>query len=234
MSGKLSGLGIGPGDPELITLKALRLLRGAAVVAYPAPEGGASFARRVVARWLSPAQREIRISVPMASERFPAQRVYDAAAAGIAAELDAGSDVAVLCQGDPFFYGSFMYLFDRLARRFTVEVVPGVSSLAACAAAAGWPLAARMDTLLVVPASLPEPELLCRLAAAEAVAIIKLGRHFAKVRTVLERLGLAGQARYIEHASLEGERVLPLDAVGAAGVPYFSMILLHRCGAALR
>jgi precorrin-2/cobalt-factor-2 C20-methyltransferase len=234
MSGRLSGLGVGPGDPELITVKALRRLREAAVVAYPAPEGGASFARRIVARWLSPAQREIVIAVPMESERFPAQAVYDDAAARLAAELEAGHDVAVLCQGDPFFYGSFMYLFARLAERFPVEVVPGVSSLGAAAAAAQWPLAARLDTLSVLPASLPEPVLLCRLAEAEAVAIIKLGRHFAKVRAVLQRLGLAEAARYVEHASLVSERVLPLDQVNEAEVPYFSMILLHRRGVALR
>jgi precorrin-2/cobalt-factor-2 C20-methyltransferase len=234
MSGRLFGLGVGPGDPDLITVKALRRLRDAAVVAYPAPEGGASFARRIVARWLSPAQREIVIAVPMESARFPAQAVYDAAAARLAAELEAGRDVAVLCQGDPFFYGSFMYLFARLAERFPVEVVPGVSSLGASAAAAQWPLAARLDTLSVLPASLPEPVLLCRLAEAEAVAIIKLGRHFAKVRAVLQRLGLAEAARYVEHASLASERVLPLDQVSEAEVPYFSMILLHRRGVALR
>jgi precorrin-2/cobalt-factor-2 C20-methyltransferase len=127
-----------------------------------------------------------------------------------------------------------MYLFARLAERFPVVVVPGVASLGAAAAAAQWPLAARLDTLSVLPAALPEPVLLCRLAEAEAVAIIKLGRHFAKVRAVLQRLGLAEAARYVEHASLATQRVLPLDQVNEAEVPYFSMILLHRRGVALR
>ena len=234
MSGKVLGLGVGPGDPELITVKALRLLREAAVVAYPAPENGASFARAIVARWLSPAQREIVIRIPIESARFPAQAVYDEAARRIAAELEGGSSVAVLCQGDPFFHGSFMYLFARLAERFPVEVVPGVSSLTACAAAARWPLAAREDVLIALPAALGEQQLKCRLAEVEAAAIIKLGRHFAKVRSVLEALGLAANARYVERASLASERVLPLDAVDAASVPYFSMILVHRRGAAWR
>jgi precorrin-2/cobalt-factor-2 C20-methyltransferase len=234
MSGRLYGLGVGPGDPELITLKALRLLRAAPVVAYPAPDGGASFARAIVARWLSPAQLDIAIRVPMESARFPAQHVYDQAARDIAAHLDAGRDVAVLCQGDPFFYGSFMYLFGRLAERFPATVVPGVSSLTACAAAAHWPLAARDDALVVLPASLPEDALEARLAAADAAAIIKLGRHFAKVRALLERLDLATDARYIERTSLATERVLTLAAVDAAEVPYFSMILVHRRGAAWR
>ncbi|HEX7969897.1 MAG TPA: precorrin-2 C(20)-methyltransferase [Stellaceae bacterium] len=232
MSGKIYGLGVGPGDPELITVKALRLLRAAPVVAYPAPEDAPSFARAIVARWLVPAQVEIAIRVPMESARFPAQTVYDRAAGEIAGHVVAGRDVAVLCQGDPFFYGSFMYLFGRLAARFPVEVVPGVASLAACAAAAHWPLAAREDTLIVLPASLAEEELARRLALADAAAIIKLGRHFAKVHSVLRRLGLAGNARYVERATLASQRVLALDAVNPVEVPYFSMILLHRRGAA--
>jgi precorrin-2/cobalt-factor-2 C20-methyltransferase len=234
MSGRLFGLGVGPGDPELITLKALSRLRAAAVVAYPAPEEGASFARAIVARWITPAQAEIAIRVPMAAERFPAQAVYDRATDALAAHLAAGRDVAVLCQGDPFFYGSFMYLFGRLAGRFPVEVVPGVSSLGACAAAAQWPLAARSDVLAIVPANLPEADLAERLAATDAAAIIKVGRHFAKVRAVLDRLGLAGDARYVEHASLVDQRVLPMTAVDGVAAPYFSTILVHRRGEAWR
>ncbi len=145
--GTVYGIGVGPGDPELVTLKALRILRAAPVVAYPAPladgQLGESFARSIVAQFLTGAQREIAIGVPMAPERFPAQDVFDRAASEIGGEVAAGRDVAVLCQGDPFFYGSFIYLFARLAARFPVEIVPGVSSLTACAAAAGLPLAAR-------------------------------------------------------------------------------------------
>jgi len=234
MTATIYGLGVGPGDPELITVKALRHLRAAPVVAYPAPEQGASFARAIVARWLVPAQIELVIRVPMESARFPAEAVYDRAGDEILGHVAAGRDVAVLCQGDPFFYGSFMYLFARLAERGHVEVVPGVSSLTACAAAARWPLAARNDALMVLPASLADDELARRIAAAESVALIKLGRHFARVRDLLANLGLAGDARYIERATTASERVLPLDAVDAAAVPYFSMILLHRRGSAAR
>ncbi|HEV8014543.1 MAG TPA: precorrin-2 C(20)-methyltransferase [Stellaceae bacterium] len=233
MSGQLYGLGLGPGDPELITLKAWRILRRAPVIAYPAPTDGPSFARSIVAQWLSPAQLEIAIRVPMEIARFPAQEVYDRAAGEIAVQLDAGRDVALLCQGDPLFYGSFMYLFGRLGERFPCEIVPGVSSLGACAAAAGFPLAARNDTLAVLPAGLEDAELTRRLDACEAAAIIKLGRHFSRIRALLMRLGLAAHARYVERASLASERVLALDAVNPDDAPYFSMILLHRRGAAL-
>ncbi len=230
-SGTVYGIGVGPGDPELVTLKALRILRAAPIIAYPAPladgQLGESFARSIVAEFLTGTQREIVIRVPMVPERFPAQEVFDRAAREIGDEVAVGHDVAVLCQGDPFFYGSFMYLFARLAVRFRVEIVPGVSSLTACAAAAGSPLAAREETLAVIPATLDEAALERRLAGVEAAAIIKLGRHFAKVRDVLVRLGLAEQAHYVERASLPNQRILKLSAVDAAAVPYFAMVLLR-------
>jgi precorrin-2/cobalt-factor-2 C20-methyltransferase len=230
--GTLYGLGIGPGDPELITLKALRLLKAAPVLAYPAPERGESLARRIVAPHLDGGHIEVAIRMPLVEARFPAQQVYDRAAEELGGHLTAGRDVAVLCEGDPFFYGSFMYLFGRMAERFTVEVVPGVSSLTACAAVLGAPLAARNDVLTVVPAPLDEAALKARLTGVDAAAVIKLGRHFAKVRRVLDELGLAEHARYVEHATMGSQRILPLDEVAGDGVPYFSMILVHRRGEA--
>ncbi|MGO4127021.1 precorrin-2 C(20)-methyltransferase [Inquilinus sp. YAF38] len=234
MTGTLYGLGVGPGDPELVTLKALRLLRSAPVLAYPAPDVGDSFARSIVAPHLLGGQTEIAIRVPMRVDPAPAQAVYDAAAVEIAGHLDSGRDVAVLCEGDPFFYGSFMYLFGRLAERHRVEVVPGVSSLTACAAATGLPLAARNDVLTVLPAPLPEDELRPRLQAAEAVVIMKLSRHFKKISQLLEETGLYDDARYVERATLGHQRVLKLSEVDPETVPYFSMILAHRRGAAWR
>ena len=234
MTGTLYGLGVGPGDPELVTLKTLRLLRSAPVLAYPAPDVGDSFARSIVEPHLPGGQTEIAIRVPMRVDPAPAQAVYDAAAVAIGGHLDAGRDVAVLCEGDPFFYGSFMYLFGRLAERHRVEVVPGVSSLTACAAATGLPLAARNDVLTVLPAPLPEEELRPRLHAAEAVAIMKLSRHFKKISQLLEETGLYASARYVERATLGHQRVLKLSEVDPETVPYFSMILAHRRGAAWR
>src|SRR5258708_10358085 len=173
--GRLYGLGIGPGDPELLTLKALRLMRAAPVVAYPAPEIGDSFARQIVAEWLDRGQREIRVPFPMRPGPPPAA-IYDAAAAQLAAVMDAGEDIAYLCQGDPLFYGSFAGILTRLAARYSVTVVPGVSSLTACAAAASAPLVQRDEMLSVIPAGLPEGELAARLMAADFAALIKLGR----------------------------------------------------------
>jgi precorrin-2/cobalt-factor-2 C20-methyltransferase len=225
--GRLYGLGMGPGDPELVTLKAVRLLRAAAVVAYPAPEEGDSFARRIAAEWLDRGQKEIAIRFPMRPGPPPAA-IYDDAAAQLAAVLDRGDDVAFLCQGDPLFYGSFAGIMTRLAARYPVTVVPGVSSLTACAAAAGLPLVQRDASLGVFPATLDEGTLARRLAEADSAAVIKLGRHFAKLRRVAERLGLLDGAVYVEHASLPDQRVMRLAEVDPAQVPYFAMALLRR------
>jgi len=230
MSGTLHGIGVGPGDPELITVKALRLLQAADIVAYPAPETGDSLARAIVAEHLPRGVEELAIRMPMVVERFPAQDVYDAAARDLSAALDAGRNVVVLCEGDPFFYGSFMYLFARLAERHRVEVVPGVSSFTACAARLAAPLAARNDTLAVLPAPLPDDVLEPRLLAADAAVLIKVGRHLPRIRALLTRLRLADRARYVERATMANERVLDLAAVGDEAAPYFSTILIHRRG----
>jgi precorrin-2/cobalt-factor-2 C20-methyltransferase len=226
-SGRLYGLGVGPGDPELLTLKALRLLRAVPVVAYPAPENGDSFARSIVAAWIGGHQREIAIRFPMRPGPPPVE-IYDGAAVTLAAELDAGRDVVLLCQGDPLFYGSFINVFTRLAGLYQIEIVPGVSSLTACAAAAAIPLVSRDATLAVIPATLDEDQIAARLAASDSVAIVKLSRHIAKVRRILDRLGVLDGAVYIEHASLPTQRVAPFACVDPDTAPYFSMVLIVR------
>ncbi len=225
--GKLYGVGLGPGDPELMTLRAHRLISGAEVVAYPALAGAESFARSIAADVIAADAREIIMDVPMTVERAPAQEAYDNGATEIAAALDAGKDVICLCEGDPFFYGSFMYLFARLSDRYEVEVVPGVTSITTCAARAGVPLVARNERLTVLPGPLPEDELRARIEGAESVAIMKVGRHLAKIRGVIEDLGFVDKAMYVERASLPQEVVLPLREAPEKA-PYFSMILLTK------
>ncbi len=212
---------------KLLTLKALRLIRAADVIAYPAPEEGASFARGIVDSHLPGGQKEIAIRMAIGDGAFPKADIYDSAAAQILAEVKAGKRVAVLCEGDPFFYGSFMYLYARLADRCQVAVVPGVSSLTACAAASGGPLALRNETLTVLPGPLPEAELKTRLVGAEAVAIVKVGRHFAKIRQVIRELGLENRAHYVERATLANQQAKPLRDVAGDHAPYFSMILIR-------
>ena len=227
MTGILYGVGVGPGAPDLMTLRAARLIGNATVVAYPTLAGAASFARSIAAELIPAGAVEIVMDVPMSTEREPAQAAYDQGATQIAAALDNGQDVVCLCEGDPFFYGSFMYLFARLSTRYRVEIVPGVTSITACAAVAGMPLVARNERLTVLPGPLPEPELRARIDGAESVVIMKVGRHLPKIRAVIADLGLTDQATYVERATLPQQVVLPLaDAPEVA--PYFSMILLTK------
>ncbi len=234
MTGTLYGVGVGPGDPELITLKAHRILQTVPVIAWPAPLEGDSMARRIAAPHLPDGRIEVPIRMPLSPDRFPVEDVYDAAGRLLGEHLADGRDVAVLCEGDPFVYGSFMYLFARMAERFDVRVVPGISSLTAGAAALGAPLAARNDVLSVIPAPLPEEVLEQRLAAADAAVVIKVGRHLGKLRRVLERLDLADRARYVEYATMPEQIVRPFAEIAGETAPYFSLVLVHRRGDAWR
>jgi precorrin-2/cobalt-factor-2 C20-methyltransferase len=228
MTGTLYGLGVGPGDPELITLKAARILAQVPVVAFPRTPDGDSMARRIAAGLIPETAELLPLVLPMRTDRAPGRAAYDEASRAIAARLDDGRDVAVLCEGDPFFYGSFMYLYERLHERCSIEVVPGVSSLTAAAAALGRPLAARNDILAVIPATVDVARLRNQIAAAEAVAILKVGRHFDKVRAVLRELQLIDQAFLVTAASCAEESVVPLAEPPDGPQPYFSIILLYK------
>ncbi|MBB5066194.1 precorrin-2 C(20)-methyltransferase [Granulicella mallensis] len=233
-AGRLFGVGLGPGDPELVTLKALRLVRQAQVIAYPSAKHGQSNARSIVSHELVHGQIELPMLYPITTEltdhpggyEGAISDFYDAMAKEIAIHLEQGRDVAILCEGDPFFYGSYMYLHDRLAHRFVTEVIPGVPSIMAAAARFGTPLVRRDSELVVLPATLSEDELASRLNPSSSFAIIKLGRNFAKVERALVRAGLADKALFIERATMPNERILKLSDVDPLNVAYFSLILI--------
>ena len=227
MNGVLYGVGVGPGDPELITLKSLRLIKSTEVIAYPKLKGSKSFARNIIEEFIDLPKVEIAIEIPMTVNRLPAQRAYNAAAQEISTHLNMGKNVVFLCEGDPFFYGSFMYLHSRLYKKYLVEIIPGVSSMTACAAMAKKPLAARNEVLTVLPGPLSKKELERRLADNNSSAIMKVGRHIKKIKSVIDRLGLMDSSLYIERASLKEQKVLKLiDAPEVA--PYFSMVLVNK------
>jgi precorrin-2/cobalt-factor-2 C20-methyltransferase len=225
-TGRLYGIGVGPGDPELLTLKAFRLLQAAPVVAYQAASDRESIARSIVAPYLTGKQIEVCFNFPRALDPEAAYELYTESIKPIAAHLAAGRDVVVLCAGDPLFYGSFMYLFTRLADRFITEIVPGISSPMAAAAAIGTPLCYQNEVFSVLAATLPAESLKAQLINADAVAIIKLRRHFEKVRQVLSELDLLDRARYIEHATSKDQRIISIEEIEPSNVPYFSLILV--------
>ena len=234
MTGTLHVVGVGPGDPELLTLKAARILAAADVVAYLAKHGRPGHARTTAAAHLAPGCVELRCEYPFTTEvevgepRYVMEMAafYEATAGRIAAHLDAGRDVALLCEGDPFFYGSAMYLFDRLGPAYAHEVIPGVAGMSGCWTAAGLPMTHGDDVLAVLPGTLPEDELAARLEACDAAVVMKLGRNLPKVRAAVDRAGRLAQAVYVERGTMAGEVIRPLAAMGAARAPYFALVLI--------
>jgi precorrin-2 C20-methyltransferase/precorrin-3B C17-methyltransferase len=236
--GRLYGVGLGPGDPELITRKAARLIEDADVVAYHSGTHGRSIARSIAVDLLPRGVIEESLVYPVTTGetahangyRGAIEDFYDESAQRLARHLAAGRTVVVLCEGDPMFYGSYMYLHDRLSGRFPTEVVPGVTSVSAAAAAAGTPLVRHEDVLTVLPGTLPTPELARRLADTQGAAIMKLGRTFPAVREALAQAGRLDDALYIERASSARESVRPVADVDPAAVPYFSIVIVPGRG----
>jgi precorrin-2 C20-methyltransferase / precorrin-3B C17-methyltransferase len=233
-TGRLYGVGLGPGDPELVTVKAARLIGSADVVAFHAARHGRSVARGLAAPYLRNGQIEELLVYPVTTEATThpggyhgaIDEFYEAAAARLAAHLDEGRDVVVLAEGDPFFYGSYMHMHKRLAHRYPTEVVPGVTSVSGATAAVGRPLVEGDEVLTVLPGTLPAEALAERLAVTGSAAVLKLGRTFPQVRTAFELAGVLDRALYVERATTDRERTLPLADVDPATVPYFSLALL--------
>lgn len=234
MTGSLTIVGVGPGDPELITLKAARLIGAAPVVAYHAGVGKQSHARRIAAAHVRPQaiEEELRYPVTTGTTDHPGGYAgamadfYTDCAERLARHLDADRDVALLAEGDPLLHGSPMYLLDRFEGAYDVTVVPGVPAFAAATAGLGAPLVRQTDVLTILPGTLPEPELARRLADSDGVVIMKLGRTFPAVRAALESAGRLEGAWYVERASQAAERRIPVAEVDPLTVPYFSLIVV--------
>ena len=239
MTGRLYGVGVGPGDPELLTIKAHRIVTECDAVAYFAATGRESNARRIVAGHLRADQGDLRLEYPVTTEQLPPGvsyetlliDFYDESAKRIAELLDDGIDVAVLCEGDPFFYGSYMYVHNRLGEDYDAEVVPGVPAMLAGTASVGTPLVCLNETLVVLSGVMTEDELVARLTTAGAAVIMKLGRNLDRVRAAVERAGMAERAMYVERVTMGSERIMPLAEADGLTAPYFSMVIIaerHR------
>ncbi|MBZ9936272.1 precorrin-2 C(20)-methyltransferase [Mesorhizobium sp. BR1-1-16] len=236
-AGRLYGVGVGPGDPELLTLKAARIIDAVDVIAYFAKEGRASNARAVVEGRLG-RQRELALAYPVTTEihrHDPAYRsaiaaFYEEAAMRVAAALDEGRDVAVLSEGDPLFYGSYMHLHCRLSSRYETEVIPGVTGMSGGWSGAGAPIAQGDDILMVLPGTLDEADLAARFASADAAVVMKLGRNLAKVRRALQAAGKIDGALYVERATTVHARTIRLADKADDAAPYFSIILVPGWG----
>jgi precorrin-2/cobalt-factor-2 C20-methyltransferase len=233
-SARLFVLGLGPGDPDLMTVKAARIIASAPVVAFFAKRGRAGHARSIVDGQLMPGAEELRFEYPFTTElsvedpRYLAEMgaFYDDCAEQLAARLRAGKDIALLCEGDPFLYGSAMYLFDRLSADYAAEVVPGVTGMSGCWSRAGLPMTHGDDVLSILPATLDEAHLVERLQRCDAAVVMKVGRHLPKICRVLRGAGMFERALYVERGTMEGERIIRLAEREEAAAPYFSMVLV--------
>ena len=233
-AGRLIGVGVGPGDPGLLTLKAIAALGEADVVAHFAKAGNASNARAIVVAHLKAGVDELPLLYPVTTEmpkedaayRCAIGDFYDSSASSVARHLDAGRVVAVLSEGDPLFYGSYMHLHVRLAPRYATEVIPGVTGMSGCWSAIGTPIAQGDDVLTVLPGTLPEAELERRLADSNAAVVMKIGRNLEKVRRALQRTGRLASAIYVERGTMANAVTMKLAEKTDGCAPYFAVVLV--------
>jgi len=231
---RLIGIGVGPGDPELLTLKAVRSLENADVVAWFAKSGNASNARNIAMRFLQPAAVELPLLYPVTTElstKDPAyqemiQGFFDESAARIADHLLAGRTVAVLSEGDPLFFGSYMHIHVRLSKRFPTDVVPGITAMSGCWSAAGLPITQGDDVLTVVPGTLSRDELVRRLRQNDPTVVMKIGRNLPKVRRALIDAGRLDSAIYVERGTMQNQKLMPLADKDDERAPYFALVLV--------
>jgi precorrin-2/cobalt-factor-2 C20-methyltransferase len=235
LTGTLYGVGLGPGDPDLVTMKAHRLVTSCPVIAYFRKRGKPGHARTIVKDMLPktgiiempleyPVTTEVAFEQPGYVE--PIRAFYAESAVLLRSHLDAGRDVALLCEGDPFFYGSFLHMYDRLRADYPVTVVPGITGMSGCWTAACTPITYGDDILTILPGTLSAEKLVARLAVTDAAVIMKVGRNLEKIRQALRETGRLAEAIYVERGTQAEQRVVPLSELASSPAPYFSIILL--------
>ena len=224
MTATLYGIGVGPGNPDLITLKAQKCLQECPVIAYPAPVGKSSLAFEIAKYHVPENAQHLRFEIPMVTDKQALSEAYDAAARQISRYLSQGIDVGCICEGDPMFYGSFIYLMQRIQPEYHIEVIPGVSSIMAGASIAQSPLATHNQHLHIIPATLPEETLHEQLINADIAVIIKIGRHFEKVCRVLQQIDRFDNCHYVAHATMQKQSHSRLNQVKNTQIPYISLI----------
>ena len=237
-AGVIYGVGLGPGDPDLMSVRADRLLRKGAHVAFFRKAGRKGQARQIVNGMLRddvteiPMEYPVTTEIPLTDPRYNEilSAFYGDCAARLCALANAGEDVVVLCEGDPFFYGSFMHLHARLKDTCSVEVVPATTGMSAAWTATGQPVTWGDDVLTVLMGTLPEAELARRMRDTDALVVMKIGRNIAKIRRALDTAGLSERAWLVQYAAMPGQTVTPLAEADCGTQPYFSIIVVHGQG----
>ncbi len=233
-AGRLIGVGTGPGDPELLTVKAVKAIEAADVIAYFAKRGRSGNGRAIVEHLIGQDAVMLPLYYPVTTEiekneaeyRRQITDFYEESAAAVAAHLDAGRTVAVLSEGDPLFYGSYMHLHVRLANRYPTEVIPGISAMSGCWSLAGIPIVQGDDVLSVLPGTMAEQELERRLSDTQAAVIMKVGRNLPKIRRALQASGRLAEAVYVERGTMANAAIIKLADRPEGDAPYFSLVLV--------
>jgi precorrin-2/cobalt-factor-2 C20-methyltransferase len=236
--GRLFGVGVGPGDPELLTVKATKIIAASPVVAFFAKKGTKGVARKIIDRWIGAGTKELLLAYPLTTEvsfRDPSytealHAFYIQAAGTISDHLRQGRDVALVCEGDPLFYGSFIHLYAELKGRFSVEIVPGITGMAGCWSAAKVPIACGDDVFSVLPGTLDADLLVRHLAGSDAAVIIKIGANLAKVRWAVSEAGRLEDAVYVERGTSSDEKISRLAEKTGDDAPYFALIVIPGRG----
>ncbi len=234
LKGRLTGVGTGPGDPELLTLKAVRAINEADIIAFFCKKGSTGNGRAIVEAHIRSGTLELPLVYPVTVEtnkdeadyRGPIADFFDRSAEEIAAHLDAGKNVAVLSEGDPLFYGSYMHLHVRLSGRYQAEVIAGVTAMSGCWSMTGLPLVQGDDILSVLPGTLPEDKLVERLKDTDGAVIMKVGRNLPKIRRALASVGKLSGALYVERATMSNGAAQKLEDRDQSPAPYFSIVLV--------
>jgi precorrin-2/cobalt-factor-2 C20-methyltransferase len=235
--GRIICCGLGPGDPDLMSVRADREVRAATHIAYFRKKGRPGQARAIVEGMLAEGVHEYPMEYPVTTELAVNSEAYPRLLANFhdewaerLVELSRTSDVVVLCEGDPFFYGSFMHLYTRLQGRAEIEVIAGIPGMAGCWNVAGLPMTLGDDVMTVLVGTLPEAELEQRTQSSDALVIMKTGRNLVKIRRALEKAGRLDEAWLIERGTMPGERVARLADVDTSDCPYFAIVLVHGRG----
>ena len=237
-AGTIYGVGLGPGDPDLMSVRADRLLRGARHVAFFRKPGRSGQARKIVDGLLPdgavefPMEYPVTTEIPLTDPRYNEllASFYEDCAAHLKTLAEQGEDVVVLCEGDPFFYGSFMHLYSRLRGITDVDVVPAITGMSGAWTATGDPITWGDDVLTVLAGTLPEDDLARRMAQTDALVVMKIGRNIDKVKRALTTAGLYDRAWIVEYAQMPNQRVCKLSENCEGITPYFSIIIVHGQG----
>ncbi|QOZ25021.1 precorrin-2 C(20)-methyltransferase [Bradyrhizobium sp. CCBAU 51753] len=235
--GRIICCGLGPGDPDLMSVRADRTVRAAKHVAFFRKKGQLGQARRIVDGLLATDACEYPMEYPVTTEiafdsadyaRLLAS-FYDEWAERLA-RLARAIDIVVLCEGDPYFYGSFMHLHTRLQGRVDLEVIAGIPGMAGCWNAVGRPIALGDDVTTVLMGTLPEAELEQRMRNSDALVVMKTGRNLSKIRRALASAGRLDDAWLVERGTMPDQRVSRLVDIHDAECAYFAIVLVHGQG----